>query len=181
MLTVDGWGKVVLTGTNTYSGGTTVSAGRLILTDSSAIASGTNLTIGAGGPFLVGPSPLVPLSAGETSPLALPPLTSLQFVNNGPAGGNTQLPSVPLVASESQIVVRQTVGPELSPSPKFDPATASRATSGDRLIGSSHAKRIAGDLAWLGWSTSSPESSDQHHTEDVASLAVEAVFARYGR
>ncbi len=55
-LTVDDQGTVVLTGTNSYSGGTMVSAGTLITTNPSAIAANTSLTIGAGGTFIFDPS-----------------------------------------------------------------------------------------------------------------------------
>ena len=46
-LTVDTQGTVVLTGTNSYTGGTTVSAGKLILTSSSTIAANSSLMVGA--------------------------------------------------------------------------------------------------------------------------------------
>ena len=54
-LTVDNSGTVVLGGADSYTGGTTVSAGTLILTNSSAIAANTGLTVGAGGTVIIGP------------------------------------------------------------------------------------------------------------------------------
>ena len=47
-VTKTGSGTLVLSGTNTYSGGTTVLAGILQLTNSNALASGSSLTVRAG-------------------------------------------------------------------------------------------------------------------------------------
>ena len=58
-----GQGTVILAGQNGYTGGTIVSAGTLILSNSSAIATGTNLTVGAGASFLFDQSSGVPSPA----------------------------------------------------------------------------------------------------------------------
>ena len=55
-LTLDGGGTLILSGTNSYGGGTEVNAGTLILASSSAIANGTSLTVGAGGALIFDPS-----------------------------------------------------------------------------------------------------------------------------
>jgi len=55
-LTMDGGGTLVLSGSNSYSGGTDIDAGTLIVTNSSAFPPGTNLTIAAGGTFVFDPS-----------------------------------------------------------------------------------------------------------------------------
>ena len=47
-LVLTGSGSLLLSGTNNYSGGTTVEAGRLVLTSASALAAGSSLTVGAG-------------------------------------------------------------------------------------------------------------------------------------
>jgi autotransporter-associated beta strand protein len=46
-LTGDGTGRLVLSGTNTYSGGTNVEAGTLTVDDSGALLDGSTLTVGA--------------------------------------------------------------------------------------------------------------------------------------
>jgi autotransporter-associated beta strand protein len=46
-----GSGTLILSGTNLYTGGTTVSAGKLIVVSPQSLASGTNLTIGNAGAF----------------------------------------------------------------------------------------------------------------------------------
>ena len=55
-LTMGGTGKLVLSGSNTYSGPTTIDAGTLVVTSNSALPDGTNLTIAAGGTFVFDPS-----------------------------------------------------------------------------------------------------------------------------
>jgi len=73
-LSVDGPGMVVVSGANSYSGGTIVSAGTLIATSSSAIAANTSLTVGAAGVFIFDPSVGVPPSA--VAKAAHPPIAS---------------------------------------------------------------------------------------------------------
>ena len=51
-----GSGSLVLCGTDTYRGGTTVNAGTLELLSSSALPDGTSLTVGAGGTLIFNPA-----------------------------------------------------------------------------------------------------------------------------
>ena len=56
-LTMNGvGGTLILSGKDSYTGGTNVDAGTLVVTSPSAIADGTSLTIGAGGTFIFDPS-----------------------------------------------------------------------------------------------------------------------------
>jgi len=57
----EGIGSWTLSGTNHYTGGTTVAAGTLFVTSNTAILEGTSLTIGAGGVLLFAP----PASGGS--------------------------------------------------------------------------------------------------------------------
>ena len=52
----DGSGELVLSGANSYGGGTTVAAGTLYATSTSALLDGSSLTVGAGGTFIFDPS-----------------------------------------------------------------------------------------------------------------------------
>ena len=47
---------LVLTGTNTYDGGTVVNGGTLVVTSAAALEGQGSLTIGAGGTFIFDPS-----------------------------------------------------------------------------------------------------------------------------
>ena len=71
-LTKVGAGTLVLSGDNTYSGGTNVEAGTLIVNNSGAIPDGSSLTVGAGGAFIFDPtvsgSPAVGLSRDSSVP-----------------------------------------------------------------------------------------------------------------
>ena len=51
-----GGGTLVLVGDDTYSGGTAVDAGRLIVASETALPGGSSLVVGAGGTFIFDPS-----------------------------------------------------------------------------------------------------------------------------
>ena len=55
-LTLSDAGTLILSGSNSYSGGTVVTAGTLIVNNSAALPDGTSLTVGAGGTFIYDPS-----------------------------------------------------------------------------------------------------------------------------
>ncbi len=69
-LMVMGGGKLFLTGTNTYTGGTTVTGGVLVVMHSYSLATGTDLTVGNSASL----APAVPNAAGNgtTDSLAMP-------------------------------------------------------------------------------------------------------------
>jgi autotransporter-associated beta strand protein len=69
-LTKDTSGTVTLSGTNVYSGGTTVSDGLLVISNSSAIPSGSMLSIGPDGSLVLGGGGVEPLgTAGTGAPM----------------------------------------------------------------------------------------------------------------
>ena len=49
-------GTLILSGSDSYTGGTTVNAGTLIATSNAALPAGTSLTVGAGGTLIFDPS-----------------------------------------------------------------------------------------------------------------------------
>ena len=63
-LVASGDGTLVLSGSNSYSGGTSVEGGTLLMTSAEALPAGTPLTLGAGGTLLFDPS------AAEAAPPA---------------------------------------------------------------------------------------------------------------
>jgi autotransporter-associated beta strand protein len=64
-----GSGTLVLSGTNSFTGGTTVADGTLVLNASEALADGTSLTVGDASAFL---APVVPPPAAPVSPVPEP-------------------------------------------------------------------------------------------------------------
>jgi len=55
-LTMNGNGTLILGGSNSYTGGTFVTAGTLVATNLNALPEGTNLTVGGGATFIFDPS-----------------------------------------------------------------------------------------------------------------------------
>jgi autotransporter-associated beta strand protein len=62
----DGTGTLVLSGTNSFSGGTTVTDGTLIVANNQALLDGSSLTVGNASLFAGA------MAAGDTQPLAVP-------------------------------------------------------------------------------------------------------------
>jgi autotransporter-associated beta strand protein len=77
-LTKIGGGTLVLSGSNSYTGGTAVDAGTLVVTSNTALPDGTSLTVGAGGAFVFDPSVSAApvdgfsVAASQTNPLPEP-------------------------------------------------------------------------------------------------------------
>jgi len=80
-LNLSGNGQLILSGTDSCSGGTTVSGGTLCVTNSSALAEGASLTIGPGGTFLFDPSVVggqaVSIPQGTTAAVPEPGMPAL--------------------------------------------------------------------------------------------------------
>ena len=72
-LALTGPGTLVLSGSNSYMGGTTVNSGTLIATNSHAIADGTSLSVGDPGLLSMLPAPVVP-SAAAAAPASITPV-----------------------------------------------------------------------------------------------------------
>ena len=89
-MSLNGGGELILSGTNSYTGGTTVDAGTLYVTNSNAIPSGSSLTVGAGGVLIFDPaaqgapliygSPAQGAPAGEVQAVPEPSTFVLLFV-----------------------------------------------------------------------------------------------------
>jgi len=72
-MTLDGPGELILSGSNTYSGGTVVNSGNLIVTSSYSVPDGGSLTVGAGGTLIFDPSmAAAPVVASSVSPVPEP-------------------------------------------------------------------------------------------------------------
>jgi len=69
-LTLSGGSELILSGSNSYTGGTTVDAGTLIVTNNEALADGSNLTVGANATTIFGAA--VPQTAAPASAVPEP-------------------------------------------------------------------------------------------------------------
>ena len=90
-LTKIGTGELILSGTDTYKGGTTVDAGTLAIKTASALPDGTKLTVAAGGTFIFDPALAEPVvgSAVTAGVAAVPEPGTLALLA---AGGVVLLP-----------------------------------------------------------------------------------------
>jgi len=84
-LSLSGNGQLILSGTNNYTGGTTVDGGTLYATNSSALPEGSSLTIGAGGTFIFDPSVAAAqsITASPASVAAVPEPGMLELLAAG--------------------------------------------------------------------------------------------------
>jgi autotransporter-associated beta strand protein len=97
-LTKDGGGQLVLSGTNTYSGGTLVDAGRLVLASDTAVLDGSNLSVGADTASTFAPAeaaaPIVSSAAvSQVNPVPEPCTLALLAVAIVIVGGTRRVPS----------------------------------------------------------------------------------------
>jgi len=68
----NGPGTLILSGNNTYAGGTEVLSGRLVATNGQSLPYGTSLTVGAGGTFIFDPSVAALPVVSSASTVAVP-------------------------------------------------------------------------------------------------------------
>ncbi|MGO9114213.1 MAG: autotransporter-associated beta strand repeat-containing protein [Thermoguttaceae bacterium] len=210
-LTVNDQGTVVLKSANSYSGGTTVSAGTLILANSSAIATGTSLTVGADAALIFGSSvdtsasavlraalPAIANSANTTAVFAATTsdtsattavlaVTTPAFLNPLPTPSRISshdFRTGPTGANRSLVgsSSRLPIVPPAVSQPPLSFADAAWGTpAADRFVGPLIARGIAGDLAWLWQANNGSDASDEHYKDDMMIHALDTVFAQYGR
>ncbi len=71
LTSADGTGTLILSGSNTYSGGTDVASGTLIAMNSASIPSGTSLIVGSGGAFTFAPATTLAPAASNVASASL--------------------------------------------------------------------------------------------------------------
>ena len=186
----DGTGSVVLSGSNDYSGGTTVLAGTLIVSSSASLPAGSSLTIGAGGVFIFEPSQ----AGGPVAASAVPALSTAVPATSAAPATSTAIVAASVVANAPVAVSAFWV---FSPSLvrpvgnlSYGPAEAlSRAASDavfksyrstvDRTVTPADNAQSASAWAWLAAIESAWDSSDQNKTTDSAVAALDEVLARF--
>jgi autotransporter-associated beta strand protein len=86
-----GSGAVILSGNNTYAGGTTVTGGKLIVTSVSALPAGGDLTIGSAAYFA--PAPVVGVAPALDAPTATAPVSAAAQSSAPSAAAQSSAPS----------------------------------------------------------------------------------------
>ena len=71
-LTLAGAGELIRSGNDTYTGGTNVAAGTLVITSNTALPTGTRLAVGAAGTFIFDPSAAGSSLTSSASAVAVP-------------------------------------------------------------------------------------------------------------
>ena len=151
-LTLGGGGTLVLSGANSYDGGTTVSAGTLILSNSSAIAAYTNLTIGAGGTLIFDPS--VTASYATTAAASIDTSVTATVPATMKAASSSLIVAASLPASSSPAAV----------------AGGTTVLSTDAVAGRPAPARLAAPeraTPWVLWPSSNPASAWQQPPVDA--------------
>jgi len=196
-LIITGSGSVTLSGTNSYTGGTTVSAGTLLVNAASALPDGGSLTVDAGGTFIFDPSQ----SASSVS--------AAGFTAAAPSVAAASETSLPILAASTAASASVTASTHSTLAPFLErqvenlsygpgipatlgrtsemPTTMSRATidavftshrsAFDQTISPVDIARSAHPWAWLAANESPWNSSDQNK---MTVEALDKVLARFG-
>ena len=198
-LIITGSGTVTLSGTNSYTGGTTVSAGTLLITNASALPGGTSLTVGAGGTFVFDPSqaaaPIVARNDLATASVTTPAISSLSpsrpVTPNSPvvtpmdfaasAGGvAVQQATAFTAASSKHSRTDLSAGSAPMSSGASEVVFKSYRSPVDRTISRADNAQSAHPWAWLTTIESSWNSADENKTTESKVAALEKVLARFG-
>ena len=188
---------VVLDGTNSYGGGTTVSSGTLLIAHAGALPDGTSLTIGAGGTLLFDPrqtasnasaAGLVAAAVGCSAAFRTSaPIAVASAPANGPVAASALSTLSPLLDRQvknlsyaAALSAASSGKAEMSAaisSVASDAVFASRRAAFDGIASSPDTPPSASASAWLAANESSWNSSDQNK---MTVEALDKVLARFG-
>ena len=185
-LTLNGSGTLVLGGVNSYSGGTRVSAGTLIVTESTALYADTNLTVGAGGIFIFDPSITASNAGGVASNDAASASDAATAASNAASVASaaataavsavstdtsaTAAPAVAASAASSAAVPSAATVASTSPVAVASGTTvlATAAVTGRPAAANSAAARRA--MSWIDWPSRNPTAAGQQAAGAVTGL-----------
>ena len=136
-LTMNGaGGTLILSGKDSYSGGTNVDAGTLVVTSPGAIADGTSLIVGAGGTFIF--DPMFAAASNDTTTTSNDATAVASFASSSRSTVTTAAPLVAGVASMNlALSVPQAVGASASGSLMTPRLVSVSVSAGDSLVRSS--------------------------------------------
>jgi len=182
-----GSGVVTLTGPNTYSGGTTVSVGTLLINTASALPGGTSLTVGTGGTFVFDPSQSA--SSVSAARVAAPaPGTATASGTSAPTVAARAFDNVSVSASALStlpaLLERQLRNLSHTPATLSivanDALFASHRSAINRTASPADTAQSVRPWAWLEAMENSLNSTDQNKTTGSMVGALDTVLARFG-
>ena len=201
-LTKDTGGTLTISGDNSYSGGTVVNDGTLIVANASALPSGTSLTVGAGGIFLFDASqaassvsaaglaapspataavskastPIVTARAQVEVPVAESPLSTIWPFREKQV---KNLPYVPVTAPVTKAAPAAATPPTMSRA-SIDTVFATHRSAFDQTVPPGDIAQSTGPWAWLAALESSWNTADHNQKTDSNVEALDKVLARFG-
>jgi autotransporter-associated beta strand protein len=200
-----GSGHVTLSGANTYTGGTAVSDGTLLITATNVLADGGSLTVGAGGTFVFDPSQsassslaagLAAPAPGRTTPSGLStPIVAPSALDNVPGNASARSTLSPFLESQVKNLSHvPRTAPTLSATPGSTLQTpainksratifavfASHRSALNRTVSSADIARSASSWAWLAAIESFWNSSGQNRMTGSTVEALDKVLAQFG-
>lgn len=174
-ITKTGSGTLVLSGVNTYSGGTTVNQGTLIVTDASALPTGTSLVVGAGGILVFDPSQAATTDSAVAIAAAAPAISVAPVANSGqamPAAEDVSMATMALTALAASPVSAPIVA---------SPAVVVTPASGDAALpGSLPENNLAATVASINSATTVSGSAGTAFTMVQSQSAVQVIPAVLG-
>jgi autotransporter-associated beta strand protein/parallel beta-helix repeat protein len=179
-LTKTGAGTLNLSGTNSYSGGTVVNDGTLVIASAGALPDGANLTIGAGGIAVFGASQAASSvsAAGLTAPA---PATIAALETSAPMVAASGLVEGPVAASARAATLGSTSEmPTVVSRVTVDAVFKSYRSVIHRIVASLDIPQSASAWVWLTAIESSWNSPYQKKTTDSTVQTLDRVLARFG-
>jgi autotransporter-associated beta strand protein len=187
-LIITGSGSVTLSGTDTYTGGTAVSAGTLIVARACALPSGTAVTVDSGGILIFGSvtagSPVADQAdnAGAVSASPRAEVASSSVLSTTDATAQPSM-STSAVSIASPAVAVAAVATRAKAGKWFGPdASAGRIAAFDTVLATTGPKRPLAGLAWAAaFQQQQGPNGPENKNKPVNLAAIDAVLAGFGQ
>ncbi len=198
-LSKTGCGTVTLSGSDSYQGGTMVTAGMLVVTTPAALPAGSSLTVGAGGTFVFDPSVVAQTPqavSSNSAAVGVSPAAASGALISAPTAQIAAAVVAPLQVqaldsqSTAALVSRFTTTAFLPAAlPLAQPAALPSRVASNSVgksypqaagpaVGQAHG--AVGCPAWLGSSLESSNAEDSTTEKDRRIAVLDAVLAQYG-
>ncbi len=201
----DSGGIVILSGANSYAGGTVVRDGTLVVADAGALPDSTNLTIGPGATLIFDPgqaaassspvglaasaagiaaasqtsTPIIAASAPNNVPVTAFDLSIVSPAISATPGSPAETPAGAASAFVGQVAPSAATSPAIS-SVTIDAVFQAGRPAVDPTVSAPGIPQSARPWAWLAAMESSWDSSNRHEATGSTLQALDTVLARYG-